>query len=170
MVELFCLFWSKLKCLRDEFSEIQKLISPIKRYIIPYLFTPSLFSFGALQTDWLMDTILHPLFPKSFFFTERPGPYPQAQLYWAGRTVGWMANWTSQDLAKYRGPTYAGIESPASAPLISPIWRANFLKLSSGTQWWKCRNGQSFSIGHPPHTLASCSCGYSFMPYLFVCW
>jgi hypothetical protein len=23
------------------------------------------------------------------------GPYPQAQLYWAGRTMGWMADWTS---------------------------------------------------------------------------
>ena len=33
----------------------------------------------------------HPLFPNSFFLsTERVGPYPQAQLYRAGRTVGWM--------------------------------------------------------------------------------
>ncbi len=31
----------------------------------------------------------------SFFFTERAGPYPQAQLYWAGRTMGWMADWMS---------------------------------------------------------------------------
>ena len=29
------------------------------------------------------------------FFTERAGPYPQAQLYWAGRTMVWMADWTS---------------------------------------------------------------------------
>jgi len=29
-----------------------------------------------------------------FFSTERAGPYPQAQLYWAGRTMGWMADWT----------------------------------------------------------------------------
>jgi hypothetical protein len=50
-------------------------------YIIPYLFTPSLFSFGALRTDRLTDKILHPLFPKFFFSTERVGPYPQAQLY-----------------------------------------------------------------------------------------
>jgi len=28
----------------------------------------------------------------SFFFTERVGPYPQAQLYWAGRTMGWVAD------------------------------------------------------------------------------
>jgi hypothetical protein len=32
---------------------------------------------------------------SSFFFTKRAGPYPQAQLYWAGRTMGWMADWTS---------------------------------------------------------------------------
>jgi hypothetical protein len=29
---------------------------------------------------------------SSFFFSERAGPYPQAQLYWAGRTMGWMAD------------------------------------------------------------------------------
>jgi hypothetical protein len=34
----------------------------------------------------------HPLFPKFFFFTERAVPYSQAQLYWAGRTAGWMAD------------------------------------------------------------------------------
>ena len=27
-----------------------------------------------------------------FFSTGRVGPYPQAQLYWAGRTMGWMAD------------------------------------------------------------------------------
>jgi hypothetical protein len=43
-------------------------------------------------TDRRTDNILHPLFPKFFFFTERVGPYPQAQLYWAGRTMGWMAD------------------------------------------------------------------------------
>ncbi len=68
-------------------------------YIIPYLFTPSLFAFRALGTDWLTDwrtdKVLHPLFPKFFFSTERAGPYSQVQLYWAGRTVGWMADWTS---------------------------------------------------------------------------
>ena len=26
-----------------------------------------------------------------FFFTERVGPYPQAQFYWAGQTMGWIA-------------------------------------------------------------------------------
>ncbi len=24
------------------------------------------------------------------------GPYPHAQLYWAGRTMGWMADWTRE--------------------------------------------------------------------------
>ena len=48
-----------------------------------YLFTSSLFPFGAYRTD----KILHPLFPKFFFFNERAGPYPKAQLYWAGRTT-----------------------------------------------------------------------------------
>ena len=47
------------------------------------------------RTDRLTDKVLHPLFPNSFFFsTERAGPYPQAQIYWAGRTEGWMANGT----------------------------------------------------------------------------
>ena len=32
-----------------------------------------------------------------FFSTERAGPYPQAQLYWAGQTMGWMADWTRDD-------------------------------------------------------------------------
>ena len=64
----------------------QKRILPY--FIIPYFFTPSFFPFGALRTD----NILPPLLPKFFFFTERAGPYPQAQLYWAGRTMGWMAD------------------------------------------------------------------------------
>jgi hypothetical protein len=34
----------------------------------------------------------HPPIPYFFFFHERAGPYPQAQLYWAGRTMGWMAD------------------------------------------------------------------------------
>jgi hypothetical protein len=64
----------------------QKRILPY--FIIPYFLTPSYFPFGAFQ----IEKILHPLFPKFFFFTERVGPYPQAQLYWAGRTMGWMAD------------------------------------------------------------------------------
>jgi hypothetical protein len=69
----------------------QKRILP--NFIIPYFLTPSFFPFGALQTDGRTDNILHPPLPKFFFFsTERAGPYPQAQLYWAGRTMGWMAD------------------------------------------------------------------------------
>ncbi len=30
-------------------------------------------------------------------FTECVGPCPQAQLYWAGQTMGWMADWTRLD-------------------------------------------------------------------------
>ena len=44
------------------------------------------------QTDGLTEKFVHPLFPNSFFSTERAGPYPQAQIYWAGQTEGWMAN------------------------------------------------------------------------------
>jgi len=36
------------------------------------------------------------------FSTERAGPYPQAQLYWAGRTMGWMADWTSQKIREHK--------------------------------------------------------------------
>jgi hypothetical protein len=67
----------------------QKSILPY--FIIPYFLTPSFFPFGAFQTDRQnrrTEKILHPLLPKFFFFsTERAGPYPQAQLYWAGRTM-----------------------------------------------------------------------------------
>jgi len=69
-------------------SMYQKHISPY--FIIPYLFTPSFFPFGASQTDGQHSS---PLVPEVLFFpTERAGPYPQAQLYWAGRTMGWMAD------------------------------------------------------------------------------
>jgi hypothetical protein len=65
----------------------QKRILPY--FIIPYFLTPSFFPFKPSQTDKFQ----HPLLPKFFFFsTERAGPYPQAQLYWAGRTMGWMAD------------------------------------------------------------------------------
>jgi hypothetical protein len=41
------------------------------------------------RTDRRTDNILHPLLPKFFFFpTECTGPYPQAQLYWAGQLWG----------------------------------------------------------------------------------
>jgi hypothetical protein len=55
-------------------------------------------------TDRQKDRFQHPLLPKFFFFsTERAGPYPQAQLYWAGRTMGWMADWTRSILLEYPG-------------------------------------------------------------------
>ena len=72
-------------------SMYQKRILPY--IIIPYFLTPSFFPFGAFRTDRRTDKFQHPLLPKFFFFsTERAGPYPQAQLYWAGRTMGWMAD------------------------------------------------------------------------------
>ena len=44
-------------------------------------------------TDGRTEKSQHPPLPKFFFFsTERAGPYPQAQLYWADRTMGWMAD------------------------------------------------------------------------------
>ncbi len=72
-------------------SMYQKRILPY--IIIPYFLTPSFFPFGALQTDG-QTTFFTPRYLSSFFSTERAGPYPQAQLYWAGRTMGWMADWT----------------------------------------------------------------------------
>jgi len=76
-------------------SMYQKRIIPY--FIIPYLFTPSWFSFGALQTDRQTEKFRHPFHPYVlllFFHWECVGPYPQAQLYWAGWTMGWMADWT----------------------------------------------------------------------------
>ena len=69
-------------------SMYQKRILPY--FIIPYFLTPSFFPFGALQTDGQIST--PPVTLLLFFSTERAGPYPQAQLYWAGRTMGWMAD------------------------------------------------------------------------------
>jgi hypothetical protein len=67
----------------------QKRILPY--FFIPYLITPSFFPFKPSQTDREIST--PPVTYISFFFsTERAGPYPQAQLYWAGRTMGWMAD------------------------------------------------------------------------------
>jgi hypothetical protein len=62
-------------------SMYQKSILP--HFIIPYLYTPSFFPFGALRTDRQTEKILHPLLQhivgyivSSFFSTERAGPYP----------------------------------------------------------------------------------------------
>ncbi len=86
-------------------------------YIIPYLFTPSLFPFEALLTDRL---------PKFFtpcsqsnFFIERVGPYPQAQLYWAGQTVGWMA-----DRIRFGVSVSLGLKVVLSKRLVNTSHRA----------------------------------------------
>jgi hypothetical protein len=66
-----------------------------QKSILPYFIIPSTLSPQAsspLERYGWTDNILHPLLPKFFFFTERAGPCPQAQLYWAGRTMGLMAN------------------------------------------------------------------------------
>jgi hypothetical protein len=46
----------------------QKSILPY--FVIPYLFTPSFFPFGAFRTE----KILHPLLPSSFFSLSARGP------------------------------------------------------------------------------------------------
>ncbi len=65
-------------------SMYQKRISPY--FIIPYFLTPSLFLFGAFQTE----KFHHPLLPKFFFFplsawgpTHRPNSTGLAEL-WGG--------------------------------------------------------------------------------------
>ena len=70
-------------------SMYQKNILPY--FIILYFLTPSFFPFGAFRTEGQRN-FNTPRYLSSFFFTERAGPYPQAQLYWAGRTMGWMAD------------------------------------------------------------------------------
>jgi hypothetical protein len=66
----------------------QKCISPY--FIIPYLFTPSFFPFGALR-HYGQRKFFTPC-SLSSFFPLNVGPYPQAQLYWARQTMGWMAD------------------------------------------------------------------------------
>ena len=61
-----------------------------------YLIHYSLIIYPKLIPFWSVpyrQTNSSPL-PKFFFFTEHAGPYPQAQPYWAGRTMtmGWMAD------------------------------------------------------------------------------
>ena len=73
-------------------------ISMYQKRVFPYFIIPSTFSpqaYSLFERYGQTDRFQHPLLPKFFFFsTERAGPYPQAQLYWAGRTMGWMADWT----------------------------------------------------------------------------
>ncbi len=50
---------------------------------------------SPLERSRQTEKFQHPFHPYFFLFsTDRAGPYPQAQLYWAGRTMGWMAGWT----------------------------------------------------------------------------
>ena len=81
---------SELVCTKNVFFPI---------LLFPLLSHPKLLPLWSVtdgQKDRRTDNIIHPPLPKFFFFfTERAGPYPQAQLYWAGRTMGWMADWTN---------------------------------------------------------------------------
>jgi hypothetical protein len=65
-----------------------------QKRILPYFIIPSTFSpQSSSPLSHHNGQISTPPVPKFFFFsTERAGPYPQAQLYWAGRTMGWMAD------------------------------------------------------------------------------
>jgi hypothetical protein len=68
-------------------------ISMYQKHILPYFIIPSTFSpqvSSLLERYGQISTPLSPLY--LFIFTERAEPYPQAQLYWAGRTMGWMAD------------------------------------------------------------------------------
>ena len=72
-------------------------ISMYQKHIYPILLFP-LLSHPKLLPLWSVTdgrtTFFTPCYLRYFFSTERAGPYPQAQLYWAGRTMGWMADWT----------------------------------------------------------------------------
>ena len=68
--------------------------------LFPLLSHPKLLPLWSI-TDRRMDgrtdgrtTFFTPCYLSSFFSTERAGPYPQAHSTWAGRTMGWMADWT----------------------------------------------------------------------------
>ena len=81
-VSLFAL--SELVCTKNVFYPI---------LLFPLLSHPKLLPLWSVPDG--RTNLNTPLSLNSFFFsTERAGPYPQAQLYWAGRTMGWMADWT----------------------------------------------------------------------------
>ncbi len=69
-----------------------------QKRILPYFIIPSTFSpqaYSLLERSGRTEgqrNFFTPRYLSSFFFTERAGPYPHAQLYWAGRTMGWMAD------------------------------------------------------------------------------
>jgi hypothetical protein len=62
-------------------------ISMYQKYILPYFIIPSTFSPQAysLFERSRQRKFNTPCYLSSFFSTEHAGPYPQAQLYWAGR-------------------------------------------------------------------------------------
>ena len=76
-------------------AEVPYSSKKMKR-ILPYFIIPSTFSPQAsspLSHHRQTEKFQHPFHPSFFLFsTERAGPYPQAQLYWDGRTMGWMAD------------------------------------------------------------------------------
>jgi len=88
----FCPFRiSKFPFLTIGISMYQKRILYFTLFYYSLLIYPKLILFWSV-TDGQISTPLSPLL--LFFSTESAGPYPQAQLYWAGRTMGWMADWT----------------------------------------------------------------------------
>jgi len=83
------------------FSLSELVLVCTKNVICPIILFPTYLP----QADSLLeryrqtDRFQHPFHPYFFLFsTQRAGPYPQAQLYWVGRTMGWMADWTSSPL------------------------------------------------------------------------
>jgi hypothetical protein len=81
-------------------------ISMYQKRILPYFIIPSTFSPQASSPleRYRQRKFYTPCYLSSFFPTERAGPYPQAQLYWAGQTMGWMADWTRTALRWSSGP------------------------------------------------------------------
>ena len=83
-------------------------ISMYQKKTLPYiLFLTHLpLAYSPLERSRQTDgrrKFLTPCSLSPFFPTERAGPYPQAQLYWAaGRTVGWMANRTRRSYNSYQ--------------------------------------------------------------------
>jgi hypothetical protein len=105
-----CMFHICTNAKVTEFSPFCTIgISMFQKRILPYFIIPSTFSpqassplerYGQTEGRNSSPPVTYVLFPP----TERAGPYPQAQLYWAGRTMGWMADWPSCQLSNsYRG-------------------------------------------------------------------
>jgi hypothetical protein len=84
-------------------------ISMYQKRILPYFIIPSTFSPQASspleryrQTEGRTTFFTPSPLPYFFFFsTERAGPYPQAQLYWAGRTTIWGGWPIEQELGNH---------------------------------------------------------------------